>query len=145
MFTFGSLGYSLVDFQIFTVLSLLAALFLAIALKKTFEINLISTVIFFCLIATILTIYAFNVNKSYFYSLKILDDNHIELKFDFPDEHVKILSLNQINDVKFGMVGKTPNNCYINIYAQDGIYTSQTDKDCEKVKSLARKLKSDIT
>jgi len=122
MFTFGSLGYSLVDFQIFTVLSLLAAL-----------------------IVTILTIYAFNVNKSYFYSLKTLDDNHVELKFDFPNEHVKILSLNQINDVKFGMVGKTPNNCYINIYAHDGIYTSQTDKDCEKVKSLARKLKSDIT
>ena len=98
----------------------------------------------FCLIATILIIYAFNVNKSYFYSLKTLDDNHVELRFDFPNEHVKILSLNQISDVKFGIVGKTPNDCYINIYTLDGIYKSQTDKDCLKVKNLARKLKNDI-
>jgi hypothetical protein len=144
MFTFGSLGYSFIDFKIFTVLSSLAAFFVALALKKTFEIKLIPSVILFFSIASLLILYAFNVNKSYFYSLKTLDGNNIELSFDFPSEHVKILRLNQINDIKFGVVGKASNSCYINIYTHDGVFTSQTD-DCEKVKGLARKLKSNTT
>lgn len=145
MFTFGSLGYLSVDFQIFTVLSLLVSFFIAISLRKGFDIKFMPSLILFCMVATTLIVYAFNVNKSYFYSLNTLDNNRIQLNFDFPNEHIKILRLNQINNVKFGMVGKAPNSCYINIYTHDGVYTSQTDKDCEKVKNLAHKLKSDIT
>lgn len=144
MFTFGSLGDDLVQYQTLTALLWLVAVFLALVFKKYSTLKNAPILILF-LITVLLIPYILNFKTPYFYAVRNIDGHHIELIFEFPKQHVKKLTFNQITDIKFGMSGKPAGRCYVNIYADDEVYTSQTDHDCEKVKNFVRKIQGDMS
>ena len=143
MFTFGEASDTFVNFQIVSVLSLIGSLMLMVTIQKTFELSIISFLVLYILVASSLIGYCFNESKLYFYSIKIVEGQKIELEFLFPNSQKKIIDLNEVKDIKFGVKGKKySESCYMNIYFQNYVFESQNKSDCKSVKNTTYQLNS---
>jgi hypothetical protein len=144
MFTFGEASDTFVNFQIVSVLSLIGSLMLMVTIQKAFELGIISFLVCYILVSSSLIGYCFNESKLYFYSIKIIQGQKIELEFLFPNSQKKIIDLNEVKDIKFGVKGskKYLESCYMNIYFQNYVFESQNKNDCNSVKSATYQLNS---
>lgn len=144
MFTFGGAGEVWASFQLWVVLSFLAAVALPLFIKKVIPISHSAALAVFSVVLLVCVGYGWLTNQDKFYAVLLKSPNQIELTFNFPKKHVKIIENQEISSVKFSLAGKGAHTCNMRIYAGDKVYKSQFDRDCDKVKKLARELQNRI-
>lgn len=144
MFTFGGAGEVWASFQLWVALSLLIAVAIPLFIKKVVKISHSAALAVFSVVILVCVGYGWSTHKGKFHAVLLKSPNQIELTFNFPKQHVKLINNQDVSGVKFGMAGRGAHSCSMRIDAGDKVYKSQLDRDCDKVKKLARELQGRI-
>ena len=144
MFTFGGAGEVWASFQLWCALSFLVATATPLLIKKVMPISHLIAFAVFSVFLLVGVGYGWSISKDKFYAVLLKSPNQIELTFNFPKQHVKLINNQDVSSVKFGMAGRGGHSCSMHIEAGDKVYKSQLDRDCDKVKKLARELQGRI-